>query len=76
MKSLNLIDKSLLGCFLVLLVLVFTVPDLKAQGGVGGDTCPEYCEELCGTPTINPCQYTFCPGSTGSEGVMCTGVLQ
>lgn len=73
MKSLNLIDKSLIGCFLVMLVMLFATTPAKAQSG--GD-CTEYCESLCGTDNGRPCQYTFCPGSTGPSGTMCNGILE
>jgi len=75
MKSFNLIDKSLLGTVFILLIALFTIPEANAQV-IDPDTCSEYCESLCGTPTLAPCQYTFCPGSSGPQGTMCFGVLQ
>jgi len=73
MKSFNLIDKSLLGCFIILLIALFSFNPQEVKAST---ECPGYCQELCGTDNGEACQYTFCPGSTGKLGVICNGIWQ
>ncbi|MEO9885884.1 MAG: hypothetical protein ABJR05_13845 [Balneola sp.] len=75
MKSFNIIDKSLLGGLLLTAALFFAVPAETATARSMND-CQDLCTDLCGTPTIEACQYTFCPGSQGPTGTMCYGEFQ
>ena len=60
MKSFNLIDKSLLGCFVIMLIALFSFTPSEAEARTSGSCA--VCLDVCYTDEPTLCQYVYCEG--------------
>ena len=70
MKSFNLIDKSLLGCFVIMLIALFSFSPTEVEAKKFR-TC-DVCLDVCYTNQPTLCQYVYCEGQVDPS--WCTGI--